>query len=174
MGTGRSTASSAPARCSASLYVRGELTEGCRRRAARSGSRSRPVTAMTGRTASTVGDRRRGAAPGRPCDAGGVTSAAPDAGLFGPDSVTWRVHADPVMALGGLRALLLQAVHPLAMAGVAAHSSFRDDPWGRFLRTAEYVGVVTYGTVAEAERAAARIRGLHRRVSGIEPESGLP
>jgi len=76
------------------------------------------------------------------------------------------------MALAGLRALLLQAVHPLAMAGVAQHSDFRADPWGRLFRTAEYVGVTTYGTTAEATRAAARVRGIHRRLSGIEPESG--
>ncbi|MGB8652079.1 MAG: oxygenase MpaB family protein [Mycobacteriales bacterium] len=95
-----------------------------------------------------------------------------DPGLFGPDSITWRVHADPSMALAGLRALLLQAVHPLAMAGVSQHSDFRSDPWGRLFRTAEYVGVTTYGTSAEAERAAARVRGIHRKLRGIEPESG--
>ncbi|MGZ6792878.1 MAG: oxygenase MpaB family protein, partial [Mycobacteriales bacterium] len=99
-------------------------------------------------------------------------SRTPDPGLYGPDSVTWRVHADPTMALAGLRALLLQAVHPLAMAGVAQHSGFRADPWGRLFRTAEYVGVTTYGTTAEATRAAARVRGLHRKLGGIEPESG--
>jgi uncharacterized protein (DUF2236 family) len=101
-------------------------------------------------------------------------AANPDPGLYGPDSVTWRVHADPSMALAGLRALLLQAVHPLAMAGVAQHSDFRADPWGRLFRTAEYVGVTTYGTTAEATRAAARVRGLHRKLGGIEPESGTP
>jgi uncharacterized protein (DUF2236 family) len=97
-----------------------------------------------------------------------------DPGLFGPNSVTWRVHADPSMALAGLRALLLQAVHPLAMAGVAQHSDFRVDPWGRLHRTAEYVGVTTYGTTLEARRAAARVRGIHRRLTGVEPESGTP
>jgi uncharacterized protein (DUF2236 family) len=96
----------------------------------------------------------------------------PDPGLYGPDSVTWRVHADPTMALAGLRALFLQAVHPLAMAGVAEHSDFREDPWGRLFRTADYVGVTTYGTRAQAERAGAKVRGIHRRLSGIEPESG--
>jgi uncharacterized protein (DUF2236 family) len=96
----------------------------------------------------------------------------PDQGLYGPDSVTWRVHADPSMALAGLRALFLQAVHPLAMAGVAQHSDFRADPWGRLFRTADYVGVTTYGTTAEAERAGAKVRGIHKRLSGIEPESG--
>lgn len=97
---------------------------------------------------------------------------APDPGLYGPDSVTWRVHADPSMALAGLRALLLQAVHPLAMSGVAQHSDFREDPWGRLFRTAEYVGVTTYGTTAQAQRAGAKVRGIHRRLAGIEPETG--
>ena len=95
-----------------------------------------------------------------------------DLGLFGPSSVTWRVHGDPSMALGGIRALLLQAVHPLAMAGVAQHSGFRDDPWGRLLRTGQYVATVTFGTTAEAERAGARVRGMHSKLAGIEPESG--
>jgi uncharacterized protein (DUF2236 family) len=96
----------------------------------------------------------------------------PDPGLFGPDSVTWQLHADPAVAFGGLRALMLQTLHPLAMAGVAAHSDFRDDPWGRLFRTADYVGVVTYGTTEQAHHAAARVRGVHRRLHGVEPESG--
>jgi uncharacterized protein (DUF2236 family) len=97
-----------------------------------------------------------------------------DPGLFGPGSVTWRVHADPLLGLGGIRALYLQAIHPLAMAGVAAHSDFKTDPWGRLFRTAQYIGTVTYGTTIDARRAAARVRGVHRTVQGIEPESGLP
>ena len=101
-----------------------------------------------------------------------LPQTSPDPGLFGPDSVTWRVHGDPSMALAGLRALLLQALHPLAMAGVAQHSDFRGDPWGRLFRTAEYVGVTTYGTTVEAQRAGAKVRGLHRKLAGIEPESG--
>jgi uncharacterized protein (DUF2236 family) len=99
-------------------------------------------------------------------------TARSDPGLYGPDSVTWRVHGDPSMALSGLRALLLQALHPLAMAGVAQHSDFRDDPWGRLFRTAEYVGVTTFGTTDEARRAGARVRGIHRKLAGIEPETG--
>jgi uncharacterized protein (DUF2236 family) len=99
--------------------------------------------------------------------------SVPDPGLYGPDSVTWRVHADPTMALAGLRALFLQAVHPLAMAGVADHSDFREDPWGRLFRTADYIGVTTYGTRVQAERAGAKVRGIHRRLSGIEAESGI-
>lgn len=95
-------------------------------------------------------------------------------GLFGPDSVSWLVHADPVLIVGGIRALLLQALHPLAMAGVAEHSGFRDDPWGRLGRTAEFVGTLTYGTRREAVKAAARVRGVHRGLAGIEPEFGTP
>lgn len=94
-----------------------------------------------------------------------------DIGLYGPDSVTWRVHADPLMGLGGLRALHLQALHPLAMAGVAQHSDFRADPWGRLFRTVDYVTATTFGTTATAQRHGARVRGLHRGLSGIEPES---
>ncbi|MBA2730342.1 MAG: DUF2236 domain-containing protein [Euzebyaceae bacterium] len=103
------------------------------------------------------------------CHAGAVD---PDPGLFGPASVTWQLHADPAVALGGLRALMLQTLHPLAMAGVAEHSDFRDDPWGRLFRTADYIAVVTYGTTAQAHHAAARVRGVHRRLRGVEPESG--
>ena len=95
-----------------------------------------------------------------------------DPGLFGPDSVTWRIHADPVMGIGGLRALHLQALHPLAMAGVAQHSGFRADPWGRLMRTVSYVTTVSFGTTAQATRAAARVRGIHRPLHGVEPESG--
>lgn len=97
-----------------------------------------------------------------------------DLGLFGPDSITWRIHGDPILWLSGVRTLLLQALHPLAMAGVAEHSDFRTDPWGRLLRTGQYIGVVSFGTAADAERAAARVRGIHRRLSGVEPESGTP
>jgi uncharacterized protein (DUF2236 family) len=98
----------------------------------------------------------------------------PDPGLFGPDSVTWRVHGDPVLAVGGLRALLLQSLHPLAMAGVAAHSGFRSDPWGRLQRTAEYIGQISFGTADEANRVAARVRGIHRKLTGTDPDTGAP
>jgi uncharacterized protein (DUF2236 family) len=97
-----------------------------------------------------------------------------DLGYFGPDSVTWRLHADPMQWVGGVRALFLLTLHPLAMAGVDQHSTYRQDPFGRLQRTGEYVGAVTFGTRAEADRAAARVRGVHRRVRGVEPESGTP
>lgn len=100
--------------------------------------------------------------------------ADPDVGLFGPQTVTWRVHAEPVLWVGGIRALLLQALHPLAMAAVAEHSGFRADPWGRLMRTAEYVGTVTFGTTDQAAAAAARVRRVHRRVHGIDPHTATP
>src|SRR3954467_13238205 len=101
------------------------------------------------------------------------TSQAPaDPGLFGPGSFTWRVHADPLMGIAGLRALLLQALHPVVLAGVTQNSSFRTDPWGRLFRTAEFVGTITYGSTAEAMRAGARVRGVHRRVRGVDDRTG--
>ncbi|SCD53618.1 hypothetical protein GA0115240_11342 [Streptomyces sp. DvalAA-14] len=95
-----------------------------------------------------------------------------DPGLFGPDSVTWQMHGDPVMWIGGVRALYLQALHPRAVRGVVQNSDFRRDAWGRLLRTASFVGEITYGTTPAAERAGARIRGIHRRLSGTDPTRG--
>ena len=89
-----------------------------------------------------------------------------DIGYFGPESVTWRVHADPMMLVGGLRALFLQALYPPAMSAVSSHSRFREQPWRRLLRTADYIGVTTYGTTEEADAAAARLRDVHGTVPG--------
>lgn len=100
---------------------------------------------------------------------------AGDAGLFGPESVTWRIHGDPSMLLAGFRALLLQATHPLVMAGFDDNSFFRGDPWGRLRRTSDWVSTVTYGTTEQAQKAGARLRRLHVSLApGVEPESGLP
>jgi uncharacterized protein (DUF2236 family) len=94
-------------------------------------------------------------------------------GFFGPASVTWRVHTDPTFSIGGLRALLLQALHPVAMDGVARFShGFREQPWPRLARTAAYVDTLTFGTRTEAVRAVARVRGIHRRLGGIEETTG--
>jgi uncharacterized protein (DUF2236 family) len=93
-----------------------------------------------------------------------------DTGLFGPDSVTWRVHADSAMLIGGIRALLLQTIHPLAMAGVADHSAYRTDPTGRLWRTASFVGTTTYGTTDEARQAVAIVKKVHERVVGQAPD----
>ena len=94
-------------------------------------------------------------------------------GFFGPDSVTWRIHADPSYNIGGLRALMLQALHPVAMDGVARNSTgFRDEWWMRMTRTGEYMATLTFGTRTEARRLAARVRGLHRKLSGVEETTG--
>ena len=95
---------------------------------------------------------------------------AGDHGLFGPASVAWRVHGDSAMLIGGLRALLLQTLHPLAMAGVADHSDYRNDPWGRLHRTGRFIGATTYGTTEVAEQTIQRIRRVHERVRGVAPD----
>jgi uncharacterized protein (DUF2236 family) len=94
-------------------------------------------------------------------------------GFFGPDSVTWRIHSDPTFSVGGLRALLLQALHPVAMDGVARFSGgFKEEPWPRLVRTATYVDTLTFGTRTEAERAVARVRGIHRKLRATEKTTG--
>lgn len=95
---------------------------------------------------------------------------APGERWFEPGSPITVVHADSSMFVGGLRALLLQSLHPLAMAGVADHSGFRGDPWGRLQRTSEFLGTTTFGTAGDARRAVARVRGVHRRVTGTSPD----
>jgi uncharacterized protein (DUF2236 family) len=97
-----------------------------------------------------------------------------DRGLFGPESVTWRVHASPAMLIGGMRALIVQAMHPLAMAGVFEHSDFRERPLHRLKVTAEYVATTTYADTATAERAGARVRAVHRHIRGTDPVTGKP
>ena len=97
-----------------------------------------------------------------------------DDGFFGPASVTWRLHSDLSVPVSGLRSLLLQALHPLAMAGVDQHSQWRDDPGGRFASTAAYVLTTTYGDRAAARAAAARVRKIHEWVRGVDPVTGKP
>lgn len=91
-------------------------------------------------------------------------------GLFDPDGVTWRIHQDSSMLVGGLRALFLQTMHPLAMAGVDQHSSYREDAMGRLARTSTYVGITTYGTRDDAVHAIAEVRRVHQRVVGTAPD----
>ncbi|MFE3323521.1 oxygenase MpaB family protein [Streptomyces sp. NPDC059176] len=100
----------------------------------------------------------------------GIDAADRDPGLFGPGSVTWQMHGDPMMWIAGVRALYLQALHPRAVRGVMINSSFTDDAWGRLLRTADFVGTITYGTTAAAERAGARVRRIHRLLGVDDPE----
>ena len=95
-----------------------------------------------------------------------------DAGIFGPDSVAWRIHADPAMLVGGLRALLVQGLEPRAMAAVDQHSAFREDPWGRLERTTNFVLATTYGDTEAAEAAAALVRRVHTHIHGVDPVTG--
>lgn len=90
-------------------------------------------------------------------------------GFFSPSSVTWKIHSDASMLIGGIRALLEQALHPGAMSGVAAHSNFREDAWGRLQRTGDYVGTLTFGTKDEAEKLSARVRGIHSKLKLDDP-----
>ncbi|MFI2663082.1 oxygenase MpaB family protein [Micromonospora carbonacea] len=95
-----------------------------------------------------------------------------DLGLFGPGSVTWKVHEEPILIVAGLRSLYLQALHPRAIAGVAQNSNYRTDAWGRLVRTATYVETAVYGTTAEAEAAGDRLRRLHGRMRATDPDTG--
>jgi uncharacterized protein (DUF2236 family) len=89
---------------------------------------------------------------------------------FADDRPIRTVHADSAMFIGGLRALLLQSLHPLAMAGVAGHSGYRGDPWGRLQRTSYFLAVTTFGLASDAEATVARVKGIHRRVRGVAPD----
>lgn len=96
-----------------------------------------------------------------------------DVGLFGPRSLVWRVHRDRTFPLAGMRSLMVQALHPLAMAGVAQHSDWRRDPFGRLAATSGYVLSVTYGDTAAANASAARVRAVHTHVRGTDGVTGL-
>src|SRR4051812_35487626 len=89
---------------------------------------------------------------------------------FAEDRPIRTVHADSSMFVGGLRALLLQSLHPLAMAGVAGHSGYRGDPWGRLQRTSYFLAVTTFGRAEDAEAAVRRVKAVHERVRGIAPD----
>jgi len=95
-----------------------------------------------------------------------------DAGYFGPGSAAWTVHGSLPTLVGGVRALLMQALHPAALAGVMQHSRYETDALGRLAGTTQWLTVVTFGDRAQAERECARVRGLHRRVSGSYPTDG--
>jgi len=104
----------------------------------------------------------------------GVPQDPADDGLFGPASLTWRVSTDLASPVAGLRSLLMQALHPLAMAGVDQHSGWRRDPVGRLAATSAYLATVTFGERAVALQAAARVRRIHNHVHGIDAATGRP
>ncbi|WP_278447182.1 oxygenase MpaB family protein [Stutzerimonas kunmingensis] len=104
---------------------------------------------------------------------GGVDYENPpgDPGLFGPESVCWRVHGDfTSMMVGGISALLLQALHPLALSGVWDHSNFREDLLGRLRRTGQFISATTFGSHADADRLIERVKRIHAGVSGTTPD----
>ena len=104
---------------------------------------------------------------------GGIDYEKPagDPGLFGPGSVCWKVHGDfPSMLCGGISALMLQMLHPLALAGVWDHSNFREDMLGRLRRTSQFIAGTTYASQADAQKLISRVRGIHEQVSGVAPD----
>ncbi|MBI4260805.1 MAG: DUF2236 domain-containing protein [Actinobacteria bacterium] len=97
-----------------------------------------------------------------------------DLGFFGPDSVSWRVHRETTVLFGGARALLMQAAHPLVIAGARKSGFYENDPWRRLERTLVLTYALTFGTRAEALAAADRINAVHRTVRGVDEVTGLP
>ena len=95
---------------------------------------------------------------------------APGPRRFGPDSAIVQVHGDASMFVGGIRALLLQSLHPLAMAAVDQHSGFRGDPWGRLQRTSHFLAVTTFGTIEDSDRMVRAVRAVHETVTGTAPD----
>ncbi|MGA8851693.1 MAG: oxygenase MpaB family protein [Aeromicrobium sp.] len=89
---------------------------------------------------------------------------------YGPDTAIHRVHSDASMFVGGIRALLLQSLHPLAMAAVDQHSGYRGDPWGRLQRTSTFLAETTFATIEQADQAMAVVRSVHDRIAGVTPD----
>ena len=121
-----------------------------------------------------IGETLRSRVAGPDADAkAAVIWDSPGERWHAPDSVIWHVNGDAAMYAGGIRSLLLQALHPAAMAGVAGHSGYRSDPWGRLQRTSEFLAMTTYGPIPSAEKMIAKIRGIHQRVRG-KSDDGTP
>ena len=95
-----------------------------------------------------------------------------DAGLFGPETLTWRINRENALLIGGGRALVLQVAHPLVAAGVAQHSNYRQDPFGRLQRTLEVTTTIVFGSPDEAARASKQLWNRHGIVNGTSDESG--
>jgi uncharacterized protein (DUF2236 family) len=102
-----------------------------------------------------------------------VFVTAVDTGYFGPDSVSWQVHREVTVLFGGARALLMQAAHPLVVAGANQTAMYDRNPWKRLQRTLILTYTLTFGTKVEAHAAAERINEIHARINGIDPVTGL-
>jgi uncharacterized protein (DUF2236 family) len=129
-----------------------------------------PLLAPLDLARSFVGDRLRDVLQGARMAEADLAGTDGDMGWFGPGSAVWKLHSDPAMLVGGVRALMLQTLHPLAMAGVAEHSNYREDPFGRLHRTGAFLGATGFGTTAAAERAIAQVRAIHPHVKGTAPD----
>jgi uncharacterized protein (DUF2236 family) len=101
-----------------------------------------------------------------------ATLTEEDVGLYGPGSITWRLRQDATHNVAGLRALLIQALHPVAMATVDQHSTYRHDAWGRSERTSRYQLTTTFSSTAAAHAAAATVRQIHARIDGVDAVTG--
>jgi uncharacterized protein (DUF2236 family) len=97
-----------------------------------------------------------------------------DVGFFGPNSISWRVHREVTVLFGGARAVLMQAAHPLVIAGARETGFYERNPWRRLERTLVLTYTITFGTRAEARAAAERINEVHARVRGVDPVTGMP
>ncbi|MBZ5734561.1 DUF2236 domain-containing protein [Nocardioides sp. TRM66260-LWL] len=124
--------------------------------------RDRLGAALFERVAGPDGPRQRDRIHGRPGPR-----------WFAPDSAIAQVHADAAMFVGGIRALLLQSLHPAAMRAVSEHSGYRGDMWGRLARTSTYLAVTTFGHEDDAQAAVDAVRSIHSRVTGTMPD-GTP
>jgi uncharacterized protein (DUF2236 family) len=100
----------------------------------------------------------------------GPAAPSPGERWFGEDRPIRQVHSDSAMFIGAIRALLLQSLHPLAMAAVAEHSDYRGDPWGRLQRTSHFIGMTTFGRTEDAQQAIARVKAIHQRITGTAPD----
>ena len=96
-----------------------------------------------------------------------------DLGYFGPDSISWKVHREVTVLFGGARAVLMQAAHPLVIAGARETRFYERNPWRRLQRTLILTYTITFGTRAEADAAAERINDVHARINGVDPVTGL-
>lgn len=117
-------------------------------------------------------ERKGAAIPRPPLMNSRLDLTTPDPGYFGPDSASWKIHSSRTATLGGVRAVLMQSLLPEVMDGFVKHSAYRSDPWGRLIRTAEYIGVTTFGTRAEADAAGKQVRRVHERL-GLADEAML-
>jgi uncharacterized protein (DUF2236 family) len=132
-----------------------------------------PVAARLGTLQRRLGEALFARVAGPQGPANRARFAADGPRWFAADRPIRRVHGDAAMFVGGLRALLLQSLHPQAMIAVAQHSDYRNDPWGRLQRTSTFLAATTYGTAGDAQRAVDRVRRVHQHVTGTGPD-GLP